>query len=228
MIYFTGDTHCPLDISKLNTTNWPDQKQCSKEDVLFICGDFGGVWDGSKTDKCWLDWFERKNVTVVFCDGNHENFDLLNQYPIKEWMGGKVHEIRPSVFHLIRGEGYEIEGKKIFVLGGADSHDKDRRTEGVNWWKEERPSDEELLHARQTLDRLNWEVDLVVTHTAPTKVVRELGYTVEGSSFQRFLDEMSVCLTFEYWVFGHFHRDVQIGSYIGLFEQVLSWEQLKK
>ena len=221
MIWVTGDTHAPLDISKLNTTNWPEQKNCSKEDVLIICGDFGGVWDGSKTDRCWLDWFERKKVTVVFCDGNHENFDLLNQYPTIEWMGGRVHQIRPTVFHLMRGEVYDIQGKKIFVLGGADSHDKERRTEGVNWWREERPSEEELSHARQTLDQLEWKVDVVITHTAPTKMVQALGYQVEDSSFQRFLDEMSVCLDFKVWYFGHFHRDIQSDRYVGCYQTVL-------
>ena len=220
VIWVTGDTHAPLDISKLNTTNWPEQKTLSKEDVLIITGDFGGVWDGSKTDKCWLDWFEKKKMTVVFCDGNHENFDLLNQYPVVEWMGGKVHQIRPTVFHLMRGEIYRIQEKTFFVLGGADSHDKDRRTEGINWWKEEHPSEEEIEYARQKLERINWEVDVVVTHTAPTKVVRELGYEVEDSIFQSFLDEMTVCLSFKKWYFGHFHRDIDLGNYQALYEQI--------
>lgn len=66
---------------------------------------------------------EDKSFTTVFVDGNHENFDRLYSYPVKEWNGGKVHEIRPSVLHLMRGEVFTIEDKKFFAFGGASSHD---------------------------------------------------------------------------------------------------------
>ena len=39
--------------------------------------------------------------------------------------GGKVHKIRPSVIHLMRGQVFELEGKKIFTFGGASCHDID-------------------------------------------------------------------------------------------------------
>ena len=60
----------------------------------------------------------------MFVDGNHENYTrLYNDYPVEEWNGGKVHRIRDSVIHLMRGEIYDIDNKKIFVFGGAFSHD---------------------------------------------------------------------------------------------------------
>ena len=31
----------------------------------------------SKNEKYWLDWFEDRNFTLLFLDGNHENFDRL-------------------------------------------------------------------------------------------------------------------------------------------------------
>ena len=46
MIYITGDTHIPIDIKKLNTKNFSEQKTLTKEDYVIICGDFGGVWNG--------------------------------------------------------------------------------------------------------------------------------------------------------------------------------------
>ena len=61
--------------------------------------------------------------TTLFVDGNHENFDRLYSYPIIEWHGGKVHKINSSIFHLMRGEIYEIDNKKIFAFGGASCHD---------------------------------------------------------------------------------------------------------
>lgn len=61
----------------------------------------------------------------MFVDGNHENFDKLYQYPEKDWHGGRVHEIRPNVLHLMRGHVFDIQGHSFFCMGGAMSHDID-------------------------------------------------------------------------------------------------------
>lgn len=98
----------------------------TKEDYVIICGDFGGVWNKeveNKEEKHLLDWLEEKPFTTLFVDGNHENFDRLYSYPVELWHGGKVHKIRPSVIHLMRGQIYEIDGKSFFTFGGASSHD---------------------------------------------------------------------------------------------------------
>ena len=50
MIYITGDTHIPVDIQKLSTKRFPEQKEMTKSDYVIICGDFGGVWDGSNEE----------------------------------------------------------------------------------------------------------------------------------------------------------------------------------
>lgn len=212
MIFITGDTHGgeSWDSRKLNTKNWPEQKHCTKADTLIITGDFGYIWDGTKSDQCWLDKLNEKKLTVCFVDGNHENFQLLNQYPVVEWKGGRVHQIRDSVFHLMRGECYTIEDQAFFVLGGADSHDKQYRILGASWWPEEVPSKEELDHARQTLDQLDWKVDYILTHTCPSKQVMTLGFQPPHHDFQLFLDEMACRAEFKHWYFGHFHRDVQL------------------
>lgn len=90
LIYITGDTHIPIDIDKLKTNSFPEQKDMTKEDFLIICGDFGGVWDNSPADNYWCKWLNNKNFTTLFVDGNHENFDLLNAYKIITWNGGKI------------------------------------------------------------------------------------------------------------------------------------------
>mgnify|MGYP002975395777 CR=1 FL=1 len=48
MIYVTGDTHANIDIAKLNTTKFPQQKELTKNDFVIICGDFGLCWDASR------------------------------------------------------------------------------------------------------------------------------------------------------------------------------------
>ena len=117
----TGDTHG--DFSRLRPVAFREQGGLTKDDYLIICGDFGGVWDGSEIEQQWLDWLEDRSFTTLFVSGNHENYDLLRSYPTSVWHGGLVQPIRPSVLHLMRGQLYEICGKKVFTMGGASSHD---------------------------------------------------------------------------------------------------------
>ena len=104
MIYLTGDTHIPVDIQKLSAKRFPQQKEMTKKDYVIICGDFGGVWDGSNEEKYWIKWLKNKNFTTLFIDGNHENFDMLYSFPIVELCGGTAHKIDNGIYHLIRGE----------------------------------------------------------------------------------------------------------------------------
>lgn len=127
MIYVTGDTHANArgEMKKLNMENFPIQKEMTKADYVIICGDFGFCWydNEDKSETYWLNWLQDRNFTTLFIDGNHENHNRLNSYPVEEWNGGNVHFLRPSVIHLMRGQVYNINGKIITTMGGAPSHD---------------------------------------------------------------------------------------------------------
>lgn len=91
----------------------------------------------------------------------------------------------------------------------------------MSWWAEEIPSEQELSHARQTLDALNWEVDYVITHTCPSRQVIALGFQPPRHAFQDFLDEMACRLTFKQWYFGHFHQDCEFEKgWIATYQQI--------
>jgi 8-oxo-dGTP pyrophosphatase MutT (NUDIX family) len=116
MIFITGDTHGRYDIRKLNSKSFSMGKQLTKEDYVIIAGDFGFIWFGNREDDYWIKWFNKKPFTTLFVDGNHENFELLNSYPVEKWNGGKVHRISNSVIHLMRGQVYTInENNEILV-----------------------------------------------------------------------------------------------------------------
>lgn len=86
----------------------------------------------------------------------------------------------------MRGQLFEIDGKRIFTMGGAASHDisdgilepsepdykkkkalLDKqgkymyRVNRLSWWQEELPSDAEYVTARNTLEGCGWDVDYI-------------------------------------------------------------------
>ena len=211
MIFITGDTHIPLDISKLNSKNFPQQKELTKNDYVIICGDFGGVWYGNEKDNYWLNWLEQRNFTTLFVDGNHENFAALAQYEECSWNGGKVQYIRPSVIHLMRGYVFDLEGMKIFAMGGARSSDRMYRKVDVSWWREEMPNAEEIQCARQNLAINDNQVDIMITHDAPQSIARMIDFAKsEDDELMPFFDELRNTVGYRHWYFGHFHEDWKI------------------
>lgn len=87
-LYITGDTHG--DFRRFLPERFPEQEHLTKEDMVLICGDFGGVWYGDHQDDEELDFLEARPFTTLFVTGNHENYDALNAYPLERWHGGTV------------------------------------------------------------------------------------------------------------------------------------------
>lgn len=154
-VYVTGDVHGRAEYgsSRFAFKNWPLGRTLTRDDAVIVAGDFGFVWDGSNAEKYWRDWLESKPWTTCFVDGNHENHHALAELPVREWNGGLVHEARPHVLHLMRGEVFDIDGLTVLAMGGAASNDRQYRREGRSWWPEEMPSEEEMeLESRLRCD----------------------------------------------------------------------------
>ena len=221
MIYITGDTHIPVDIQKLSTKRFPEQKEMTKSDYVIICGDFGGVWDGSNEEKYWIKWLKSKNFTTLFIDGNHENFEMLYNLPTVNFGGSIAHKVDDGIYHLIRGEVYNIDRKKFFVFGGASSHDKEHRTEGKNWWKDEMPSEKEYSTAEENLKKNNSEFDYLITHSAPTSIQDKIAPTYEINQLTDFLEKIKNSVACKKWFFGHYHKDVEVDEkFTAVFDKI--------
>ena len=211
MLIITGDTHNTFDGRRLYKENF-DYTGLTKEDYILVAGDFGYVWRGDERDDQELDKLSDLPVTILFVDGNHENFDALNAMEVQEWHGGKVHFVRPDVIHLMRGEIYEICGYSVFTFGGAYSVDKEFRTPGVSWWPQEMPTAEEYEHGRQNLAQHGGRVDLIVTHDVPVAYARLIYGRARGYELSRYFSEIDETVEFEHWYFGHHHKEIEFDS----------------
>ena len=130
-----------------------------------------------------------------------------------ELFGGRLHSLGGNVYHVCRGSVLELEGKTYLCFGGAESQDKDDREPGVNWWKQEMPSDEEYDTCRRNLEKVDYKVDYVLTHDAPSRFLDFTALALgESNRLHLFLDEILLKLTYEKWFFGCYHKDVQLST----------------
>lgn len=210
MIYVTGDTHGEYYdfVSRIH------QAGIKKDDTVIVCGDFGFVWN-DEYHRYFLKQLENEPFKILFADGNHENFDLLYTYPVEQWNGGNIHKIADNIFHLMRGQVFEIEGRKFFTMGGAYSIDKSMRCEGISWWSAELPTNEEYKTAGENLEKCSYSVDYVITHTIPQSAIHRLGRVpdIHDNELTGYFEWLySEKLQFKKWFAGHWHKNILLND----------------
>ena len=207
MIYITGDTHGDIDYPKLLKLK---EKNLSYDDYLIICGDAGICWSIYDSRR-FLSLYNDIGCTILFIDGNHENFDMLNGLPLVEYKGALMHQVDEHIFHILRGEILTLEGKTFFCLGGACSIDKMYRTPHISWWPEEEINKHDIDNAIANLEKVNNKVDYVLTHCVDTKTVMKYFYFRRDICTDQlmFIDKV---VDYKHWFFGHYHFDRKISD----------------
>jgi len=241
MIYLTGDTHG--DISRFDTAMFPEGVSLTKFDVVIQLGDFGVLWSPVKSDNelYWMEWLANKQWTTLVIPGNHENHDEIESLPVGIKWGAKVrvYEINEQrVYFGIPGEIYTIENETFLCIPKALSIDKELRTEGESWWSKELLSKQEENNVLDSLDKVDWNVDYVITHTCPTSIIGQAidDYTINpkyNDPTSKFLEFIANRLKFNHWFFGHFHndrtfKDASEDSYSCLYHTLSDINNIKK
>ena len=145
----------------------------------------------------------------------------------------------------MRGEIFDIDGRKFFAFGGAKSHDiqdgilnideEERiyeyrkrgayfRIRDFSWWDLELPTDEEMQNGINNLEKVNYKVDYVISHCCPTSIQALLSSgTYKKDYLTDYLQEISEKLDFRKWYFGHYHDNKQVNDqYVLLYEDIIS------
>ena len=200
-----GDVHG--EFGRLN--NWVNHR---RPKIVLQCGDFG-YWPKLRTEKRR----RRKGpklpkmheTKLYWCDGNHEEFDSLNELT--------NNEVYPNVFWMKRGATLDLpDGRKVLFMGGAESTDREWRlaeeaaTGKKLWFPKERIQEDEVRALPEV------DVDIVVSHAAP----REFEVWGEGHDMRE-PDPTRLALSAVWtryqprlWFFGHYHARVR-GNYHG-------------
>ena len=74
------------------------------------------------------------------------------------------------------------------------------------------PTNAEYREATSSLKENGNCVDYIITHTAPTQIIRQMGYRPDAhdAEFCGFLEWVMYEVKFEKWFFGHWHIDKMI------------------
>ena len=182
MIYVTGEFHGVFDpLYKFSQSK--EGKSLTKSDYVIALGDFG-VWP--QTINAIKKLNENLNFTLLFLEGNHEHYLFLDTFPTRQMFGGKVHDVF-GIYHLCRSEIYSflVESKKITiaVCGGGDSRDKAKRTEGVDWFAQEKILRSDVTSLLEKAKNYGMKVDYFLSHSLSAAVKIEWNYEYECCRF---------------------------------------------
>jgi len=223
-IYLTGDTHGSFSrIEKFCT-----KMETTKDDIIIILGDAGINFRGG-----WIDLQNKKYISslpiTLFCiHGNHEQRpSTISTYIEKEWHNGTVYveEQFPSIMFAKDGEVYDLNGLQAIAIGGAYSIDWMRRIPGWSWWADEHPSKEIKERVEKKLESMNWNVDVVLSHTVPIKYepvevfFPGIDQRKVDKSTERWLDDIENRLQYKWWYAGHYHTSKSVGKIRLMFEE---------
>lgn len=212
-IFVTGDCH-----GSLNKIIDFIEKYDLQNDGIIVCGDMGLYWRYDQKDaEENIKFYEEhcRGTHLYWLDGNHENFDIINS-----WNCDKNHLYNNSehIHYCPRGFSGFIGDKSVLFIGGADSVDKFiRKIRHLGWWEGEAITDADV---DKIIDGAHY--DYVFSHCCPHSEVQQArhwlftlsnisdGNTIHESEKQ--LDRIKNKITFDHWIFGHYHVEKQIND----------------
>lgn len=217
MFYVTGDKHSNL----YGVIHYAEFKGITKDDVIIILGDAGINYYGEK-DKELKEKLSNADITLFCVHGNHEQRpETIETYKEKSMFGGIVfyEEEYPNILFAKDGEIYDIEGYKVFVIGGAYSIDKYFRIKNNEpWFKDEQPSKALKENILNRLKTKKPKIDIILSHTCPYKYIpkeallKGLNQSLIDHSTEYFLDKIEELVDYKKWYCGHFHIDKEIDN----------------
>lgn len=202
LLYIAGDWH--------GSTDWAI-KQVRIANRLGISrvmqlGDFG-LWDHTVGGVRYLDALNevcrKLGLQVWWLDGNHENFNSLEQYVSRAPRDAHGHVyIRSHILYCRRGHSWTSNGKSMMSVGGAVSIDRMLRNVDESWWPQEQLREDQLLAACAK------RVDYLFTHDCPSNIPYkgQLYVDADSDDHRRRMDVLGRAVRPTMWFHGHMHQ----------------------
>lgn len=224
MVYITGDTHRDFD----RISQFCNEHNTSKDDILIILGDAGINYYCNIMDTLLKEELSELPITLFCIHGNHEERPYeTGMYEEKIWQGGVayIEDAFPNLIFAKDGEIYDFNNQKVLAIGGAYSVDKYYRlANGLNWFETEQPDDEIKEYVEEQLEKVNWKVDIVLSHTVPIEFeptwafISGIDQSKVDKSTEKWLQKIYDNLECDMWYAGHYHVECQEENVRIMFE----------
>lgn len=234
MIYFTGDVHGQIDdlLRRLDYKKIPH----TADQIIVLLGDVVVNYNRTLNEYVHKQKLQDSGRTYFCIHGNHEmrpeNIETYHEKS-NEFGTFYVEDNYPNLLFAKDGEIYNLDNRKVLVLGGAYSVDKwYRLSSGYQWFADEQISPEKRNEIFNRIKKIK-KVDLVVSHTCPEQwqptdlFLRGLDQSTVDKSMEEWLSKVEQVLEYDHWLFAHFHANRMINEKATmLFERVKSINQI--
>lgn len=217
----TGDTHGQV-VDRMGKIVQNMYNVVPEETAVIILGDAGLNYYLNKTDRKNKQYSSEFGLRIYCVRGNHEARPQNLESMILVDDGdvfGKVYmeEKFPNIRYFVDGGEYTIADKSVLVIGGAYSVDKYyrlARSAGHSfsgWFEDEQLSEEERAEIMSKVSGKHY--DIVLTHTAPITweptdlFLRGIDQATVDKSTELWLRDIKDAISWDYWMFGHYHAD---------------------
>lgn len=211
-LIFCGDIH-----GEFETFVWTALNRFKlREADIVILGDFGVGFDNtlSNTYKHMEKRLENADIMIYALRGNHDD---------PKYFANEEEYSYPRLRFMEDYKIYELAGRKILPIGGANSTDIVSRKKNNEEWARKGKSRREWWEGESVkekeLSELPGKVDIIISHTCPISfepIATRLDDT-PVEQYEKILKERNYLesvkseVNFDLWMYGHFH-DSFLGS----------------
>lgn len=229
--YITGDTHG--NFTRLFRF-YNRQLDSPPEEIAFIilgdCGFNSGI---IKRDNRVKEDVNSLGYSIYCVRGNHEmrpeNVEGMERIWDSNVQANVWYEPTYPLIRYFDNYGIyylktEDREYRTLVISGGYSVDKYYRLKNnLLWWEDEQLTDAEKSEVERLVRQTNKHFDLVLSHTCPysfrpvDKFLPIVDQSTVDTSMEEWLEEIKNMITYDVWLFGHYHCDRFINKHNIIF-----------
>lgn len=199
----TGPVYDDADFERIREN--PEVAGSEKSDYLIILGGCG-ITAPRRDREAEIARFRDLPCSVLFLDGERDDYDFLDDHPAYPWNGGLAQTVSRGIMRLCRGQVFTIDGLRILTFGGCTTEGRDDVGKYWDWWPDQDPSQEDIDTA---ISNAGESVDYILSCDCPTSWRRPMG--LKGSTPSSEAAEAILWnVRYGTWLFGNLGRDAVV------------------
>ena len=111
-------------------------------------------------------------------------------------------------------------GNYILEKEAVDRGLENASPSGIHWWANEQPNETSKQKCFKELEERNWNIDIILTHTAPLKYeptemfLNGVNQDLVDKTTEQFLDLIEEKANYKKWYAGHYHTNKKVNNYL--------------